>query len=88
MKQLNIVIAFLALSLLITNVYQAVRYSTLQSAIERIQSEQQVIISENKRVLAAIALLRAPDVIQQRSRAELGLDLLQQERNIYVEIDE
>ena len=85
MKPLYIV-TFFALALLIVNAYQAIRYQSLQKSIRLLREEQHVILTENRRILAAIALLRSPDAIQERSRSELNFDLLDQARNVYIEL--
>lgn len=55
------------------NVYQTYRYQTIERSVALLTSQQKSWLEENKRMIAGIAVLSAPQRIEQIAKNKLGL---------------
>jgi cell division protein FtsL len=72
-RVLIIVLALTIPAMLCLRVWQVYRYQRLVSRLEELDSEQREWLERNKKLLAAIAVLRSPARIERLATGRLGL---------------
>ena len=75
----------LLLVLLFTNMWLAYRYTLLKRELVAIEEHQNRLLEENKRIIAALSILRSPQVVIPRAQQRYIFDLLDQDRIIQIE---
>ncbi len=58
---------------LFVNIHQTVKYRNLEKEVAFLEDEQQRLIEENKKALAAVALLASPERVEKIAVNELSL---------------
>jgi cell division protein FtsL len=75
-----------SLSLFFLNTWQGNRYQKLEREVQRLELEQKNWLEQNKKVIAALAVLSSPERIKTLAEDSLGLKPLQAEDLIEVEL--
>jgi cell division protein FtsL len=87
MKRISFYFMVLSIPLLLGLVsWQSARYGDLERELERLLKSQQEWIENNKRLIAGISLLSAPDRIEHIARDELGLEKKEPEEVLLIHI--
>jgi cell division protein FtsL len=81
-----LILAFLTVFFL--NTWQGFRYQELEREVQRLEQEQKGWLEENKKVIAALAVLSSPGRIRSLAEESLGLRRLQAEELIEIEVGE
>ena len=90
MKKRLIVLYFFAITIplfLAITATQSARYAALEREVRRIEREQETWIENNKRLMAAAALLASPSRIERIAREELGMTKMRPENVTQIRID-
>ena len=76
-KKLVIIILVVFIpAILFFQVWQVMRYKTLNNEVKGLEVVQEEWIEKNKQILAKIAELRAPDRIERIVKEDIGLDII------------
>ena len=75
-----------SLSLFFLNTWQGSRYQKLEREVQRLELEQKNWLEQNKKVIAALAVLSSPERIKNLAEGSLGLKPLQAEDLIEIEL--
>ena len=75
-----------SLSLFFLNTWQGNRYQKLEREVQRLELEQKNWLEQNKKVIAALAVLSSPERIKTLAEDSLGLKPLQAEDLIEIEL--
>ena len=78
----------LFLLLLFLNVWQAYRYEQLTRSVRDLEERQREVLEENKRIIAAISILRSPLRTGRLAVERLGLERVLDQQRILIEIEE
>jgi hypothetical protein len=79
-----LILAFISLFFL--NTWQGNRYQRLERGVQRLEQEQKNWLEQNKKVIAALAVLSSPVRIKTLAEESLGLKPLQAEDLIEIEL--
>jgi cell division protein FtsL len=63
--------------LLFLNTWQGYRFETLKRDVQAMEAEQRDWLEQNKKLVAAVAVLSSPERIQRIAEGELGLKKLE-----------
>jgi cell division protein FtsB len=72
-KMFTLAVVALVPALFFVNVWQSFRYSSLKREISRLEAVQQDLIEQNKRSIAGISVLEAPERIEGLAKNSLKL---------------
>jgi cell division protein FtsL len=87
MKRAILVIIVLALPVFMClEVWEIIRYTELQKEIVTLEKVQEEWLEKNKKVLAAIAVLKSPERISTLADVELGLEMITPEKIMEIEV--
>jgi cell division protein FtsL len=75
-----------SLSLFFLNTWQGNRYQKLEREVQRLELEQKNWLEQNKKVIAALAVLSSPERIKTLAEESLGLKPLQAKDLIEIEL--
>ncbi len=74
---IGIALALVLGGLLFLNTWQGYRFEALKRSVEELEGEQRDWLEQNKKLVAAVAVLSSPERIQHLAEAELGLKKLE-----------
>ncbi len=74
---IGIALALVLGGLLFLNTWQGYRFEALKRSVQELEAEQRDWLEQNKKLVAAVAVLSSPERIQHLAEAELGLAKLE-----------
>lgn len=85
---IGIVFALVLGGLLFLNTWQGYRYERLKSEVAELEAEQRDWLEQNKKLVAAVAVLSTPERIQRIAETDLGLKRLERSARTTVVVPE
>ncbi len=74
---IGIALALVLGGLLFLNTWQGYRFEALKRSVEELEGEQRDWLEQNKKLVAAVAVLSSPERIQHLAEGQLGLRKLE-----------